>query len=454
MKIKNRLSLYFTCLGALVLLIVQVVICITFNSLIKAEFYGHLMDRANVAAKLYLQADEISADSLNRVREQYLRRLPDEVIRLYDDRDAASFIKDKNQFWPSAVIDAVRNQKRMGFSEGIRRTVGVYYKDNQGNFVILVSAIDFQGNKRLKDLIASMAILLAGVTVVLFIISRWFAQKALQPIDQVIDQMRLVSKGNLSLRVNEGNGKDEISVLAHNFNQLLHHLENAFELQKTFVTDASHELRTPITTIIGEIEIALNKVRTNAEYEQVLQSILAEAERLNETIISLLEMASVDVNYTQSAFNPVAVDELIWELNDYWAVKAGKGLVNINILHLPDDYEKLQLLANKSLLTVALNNIIGNALKFSGNKPVQCTLHADEDCITIKVIDSGVGIMPDEIKKIFGSFYRGTNVKGYQGSGVGLYVTNKIINLFNGKITADSSPGKGTTMTIQFQSKF
>jgi signal transduction histidine kinase len=320
--------------------------------------------------------------------------------------------------------------------------------------VILVSAVDSQGNKRLKDLIASMAILLAGVTIVLFTISRWFAQKALQPIDQVIDQMRLVSKGNLSLRVNEGNGKDEISALAYNFNQLLQHLENAFELQKTFVTDASHELRTPITTIIGEIEIALNKVRTNAEYEQVMKSILAEAERLNETVVSLLEMANVDVNYTETALNPVAVDELIWELNDYWALKAGKGLVNISILHLPDDYEKLQLLANKPLLTVALNNIISNALKFSGNKPVQCTLYADENNITIKVIDSGIGIMPDEIKKIFGSFYRGSNVKGYQGSGVGLFVTSKIINLFNGKITAESSPGKGTTIAIQFQSKF
>ncbi|HEY4322962.1 MAG TPA: ATP-binding protein [Mucilaginibacter sp.] len=454
MKIKNRLSLYFTCLGVLVLLIVQIVICITFNSLVKTDFYGRLLDRANVAAKLYLGADQISPDSLNRVREQYLKRLPDEVIRLYDDKNAASFIKDKNQFWSAEVIDAVRKRGRMGFPEGDRRTVGVYYKSDGGNFVILVSAIDFQGDKRLKDLIVSMAILLAGVTVALFVISRWFAQKALQPIDQVIDQMRLVSTGNLSLRVNEGNGKDEISILAHSFNQLLQHLENAFELQKTFVTDASHELRTPITTIIGEIEIALNKVRANAEYEQILQSILAEAGRLNETVVSLLEMANVDVNYTQSAFNPVAIDELIWELNDYWAIKAGKGLVNISILHLPDDYEKLQLLANKSLLTVALNNIIGNALKFSGNKPVQCTLHVDETCITIKIIDSGIGIMPDEIKKIFGSFYRGTNVKGYQGSGVGLYVTNKIISLFNGKITVDSMPGKGTTMTIRFQGKF
>jgi len=450
MKIKNRLSLYFTAISAVVLLIVQVVIFLTFNSLLKTDFYDHLMDRANVAAQLYLEADEISADSLIHVRERYLQRLPHEVIRLYDDRNAASFIKDKNQFWTSHVINAVRTLKQMQFTEGSRQTVGIYYNDNQGNFVILVSAIDAQGSKRLRDIIEVMAIMLISVTVGLFVISRWFAQKALEPMDKVIKQMRLVRAGNLSLRVDEGNGKDEISALAHNFNQLLKHLENAFELQQTFVINASHELRTPITTIIGEIEITLHKLRSNDEYKEVLQSVLSDAGRLNDTIASLLELANVDMNYTQPAYKPVAIDDLIWELNDYWAEKAGKGLLSVKILHLPADHEHLQVLANKSLLTIAFNNIIGNAFKFSENKPVRCDLFADEKSIVIKITDSGVGIIPGDLEKVFESFYRGTNVKSYHGNGIGLYVTNKIINLFNGTITVTSDPGNSTTVTIQF----
>ena len=450
MKIKNRLSLYFTAISAFVLLIVEVVICITFNSLVKSNFYDNLMYRAYVAAQLYLEADEISADSLSHVKERYLKPLSNEVVRFYDDKNAATFIKDKGQFWASPVIDAVRKGKKMQFAEGKRQTVGIYYYDNQGNFVILVSAIDLQGNKRTRDLIESMAILLISVTAGLFITSRWFAQKALEPIDEVIKQMGQVRASNLSLRVSEGNGKDEISALAHNFNKLLEHLENAFELQQTFVINASHELRTPITTIIGEIEIALNKLRTNAEYELVLNSVLNDAERLNETISSLLELAHVDMDYTQPAFKPVGIDELIWELNDYWTEKAGKGLFNVNILRLPKEHEKLQVLANKSLLTIAFNNIIGNAYKFSGNKPVQCELYADENRIVIKISDLGIGIMPDELEKVFDSFYRGTNVTGYNGNGIGLYVTYKIISLFNGTINVNSVPGTGTTVTIQF----
>lgn len=450
MKIKNRLSLFFTAISAFVLLVVQVVICITFNSLIKSDFYSHLSDRANVAAQLYLEADEISADSLSHVREHYLQSLPAEVVRLYDEKNLPSFIKDRNQFWASNIINAVRKQKRLEFEEGNRQTVGIYYNDNQGNFVILVSAIDKQGNKRFWDLIVTMIILLISVTIGLFIISRWVAQKTLEPINIVIEQMRLVRAGNLSLRVSEGNGKDEISALAYNFNRLLEHLENAFELQQTFVINASHELRTPITTIIGEIEITLNKLRNTEDYELVLKSILNDAGRLNETITSLLELAQVDMNYTQPDYKPVPIDELIWELNDYWTEKAGKGMLKVNISSLPDDQEKLKLFANKSLLTIAFNNIIGNAIKFSDNKPVICDFYADEKEIIIKISDMGIGINSADLEKIFSSFYRGINATSYQGNGMGLYIANKIISLFNGTISVESVPDRSTTVIVQF----
>lgn len=450
MKIKNRLSLYFSAISTLVLLIVEVVICLIFNSLVKTDFYSHLMDRATIAAQVYLEADEISADSLLHVRERYVKRLPDEVIRFYDDKNAASFIKDKDQYWPDAVINRVRQLKQVQFTEGNRQTVGIYYNDNQGNFVILVSAIDEQGSKSAKDLIKNMAMLLICSMIILFLISRWFAEKSLEPIDKLIKQMHNVSAGNLNLRVDEGDGRDEISVLAANFNNLLRNLENAFELQQSFVINASHELRTPITSIIGEIEISLNKLRTTEEYQQILRSILADAERLNTTTTSLLDLAQVDMNFTHLSVTNVAIDELIWEINDYWASKAGKGMLAVNILHLPDDAEHLEVMANKSLLTVALNNIIANAFKFSANKRVDCDLYVDDKMIQITIKDEGVGIPVDEQAKVFESFYRGTNGKYFQGTGVGLYVTNKIINLFNGHIEVKSSVGIGTSIVITF----
>ncbi|WP_461451940.1 HAMP domain-containing sensor histidine kinase [Mucilaginibacter sp.] len=450
MKIKNRLSLYFTAISTLVLITVEVIICIIFNSSTKSNFYSQLMDRATVAAQVYLEADEISADSLSHVRERYFKRLPGEVVRFYDDKNAASFIKDKDQYWNDAIINQVRKTGELEFTQAKRQTVGIYYNDNQGNFVILVSAIDEQGNNRSKDLIKSMAALLACAMVSLFLMSRWFAEKSLEPIDKLIHEMDKVSAGNLSMRVDEGNGKDEISALATNFNKLLGNLENAFELQQSFVINASHELRTPITSIIGEIEISLNKLRSAEEYQQVLRSILADAERLNTTTTSLLELAQVDMNFTQLSVYPVAVDDLIWEIHDYWVSKIGKGMLHVNILHLPDDAERLQVTANKPLLAVALNNIIANAFKFSANKKVNCDLYVDDTIIKITVTDAGIGIPSEEQKKVFESFYRGTNGKYFHGTGIGLYVTRKIIGLFNGTIEINSSIGIGTSIIISF----
>ena len=450
MKIKNRLALYFSLITAVTLIIAMIIVFTTFHSLVRADFTSRLIDRARIVAQLYFKADEISPDSLVNVRKRFSRQLPNEVIRIYNDRNAPVIIEDKQQYWSSKTIETVRKRKEITFNEGDRQTVGNYVRDNQGNFVILVSAIDTQGNKRLNDLVEIMVILLVGAIASLFIIGRWFAKNALKPIDKIVTQMQMVRASNLSLRIDEGNGKDEISTLAKNFNSLLSHLENAFELQQSFVTNASHELRTPVTSIIGEVEVALHKERTPEEYEQLLTSVLTDAERLKETITGLLELAQVDMNYTQAILSPVAVDELIWELNEYWTKRIGKNYFSVNVLHLPEDPDKLSLPANKSLLTIALNNIIGNAYKFSNNQPVLCDLYVDAEKINIRITDQGIGIPSKEHEKVFNSFYRGTNVKGYNGNGIGLYVTGKIIDLFGGTINIDSTAVQGTAIVVEF----
>jgi len=450
MKIKNRLALYFSLITAVTLIIALVIIFITFNSLVRSDFYSRLNDRAKIVAQLYFKADEISADSLGNVRKRFARQLSGEIIRIYNDHNDAVIIDDKQQYWSDAVINQVRRKKEISFYEGNRQTVGNYVRDNQGNFVILVSAPDIQGNKRLDELIEIMVVLLIGTISVLFIIGRWFAKKALKPIDNIVSQMQPVRASNLNLRIDEGNGKDEISALAKNFNDLLSHLENAFELQQSFVTNASHELRTPVTSIIGEVEVALQKDREPEEYRALLTSILTDAERLKETITGLLELAQVDMNYTQAILSPIAIDEMIWELSDYWTKRMGKNNFIVNILHLPEDPEKLSFPANKSLLFIALNNIIGNAYKFSNNMPVSCELYVDAQKINIRVSDQGIGIPPKEYEKVFNSFYRATNVKGYSGNGIGLYVTGKIVELFGGTISIDSTMMNGTTLVVEF----
>ncbi|HEY9534656.1 MAG TPA: HAMP domain-containing sensor histidine kinase [Mucilaginibacter sp.] len=450
MKIKDRLSLYFTLVGSGMLLVVMVSLYIAVYTIVHNDFYRHLYDRANVAAQLYLKADEISPDSLAKVRTRYMRNFHGEVTRFYDDKNDAAFIRDDEQYWNHKVIERVRKQNYLEYTSKTTQIVGTYVKDNQGNFVILVSAVDATGRRQLAAIREVMTIVFLIVTATLFLVSRWLAQGTLSPIKNVVRQMKLIKATNLHLRVDEGKGKDEISELASNFNRLLEHLENAFSLQRTYVANASHELRTPITTIIGETELALQKQLSPEENRRILQLILEESERLRDAVSGLMELAQVDMDFTIARQSAVRIDELLWELQDYWTGKIHPGALELNIEHMPENETMLTIPANHQLLFIALNNLIGNAFKFSDQQPVKCNFYADESMIRMQIIDTGIGIPAPDLEQIFNPFYRAINSRNFAGSGIGLYVTQKIIQLFNGALSVQSQEGQGTCMTVKF----
>ena len=450
MKIKTRLSLYFTLISSGALLVVLVALYIAVYSFFTADFYSRLTDRTNLASQLYLKADELAADSLLQIQQQYLEKLSGEVIRIYDRNDMSAFKMDHNIYWTKDIINQVRKDGYIEYEEGMRKVVGKFYHDNQGDFVILASAIDINSQRRMIILgqIASSLFVVFGV--ILFFAGRMFAQKALSPVDKVIAQIRNIRSSNLHLRVSQVKSKDEISELIDNFNRLLAHLQNAFELQQTFVANASHELRTPLTSIMGEVEVALEKDRDKVEYERILSSIATDGARLQETITSLMELAQVDLNYTQAKLSPVRVDELVWELEEQWSVRKGAGMLKIQLATLPDDDEQLTILANKSMLYIALNNIIDNAFKYSEPHPVTLSFEATASHIKIAVADNGPGISKENAEKIFTPFFRANKDKSIAGSGIGLYITSKIIELFKGTICVEPGAERGSTFIVEF----
>jgi signal transduction histidine kinase len=450
MKIKTRLSLYFTLISSGALLLVLIAVYIAVFSFLTADFYNRLTDRTNLASQLYLKADELAADSMLQVQQKYLEKLPDEVIRIYDDNNLSAFEMKHNVYWTRSIIDQVRKEGYLEYEEANRKVVGKYYKDNQGNFVILAAAVDENSSRR--------TIMLGKITIVLFVIfaiglffaGQLFAQKALSPVDKIIAEIRKIRSSNLHLRVGQVKSKDEIYELIDNFNRLLEHLQNAFELQQTFVANASHELRTPLTSIMGEVEVALDKDRDRDEYERVLRSIATDGARLQETITSLMELAQVDLNYTQALLTPVRVDELVWELEEQWTAKKGPGMLNLQLANLPEDDNLLTMPAHKSMLFIALNSIIDNAFKYSEPQPVVLKFEADGKSIKISVIDQGPGISTADAAKIFLPFYRANKDKAIPGSGIGLYITSKIIELFGGTIKVVSEAGKGSNFIVEF----
>jgi signal transduction histidine kinase len=444
MKIKDRIALYFTLISTSLLFAVLCVVYFIFMKFLQADFFERLTDRTMVTAKLYLEADEISRDALNEVRHKYLQKLNGEVTRIYDYKNRATFIGDSTQYWTKATIEKVRKNKRLKYTDGERQVVGIYYKDNQGDFVILASATDQGSHDRLVKLLKIMVFVFVMISIIVLLFSRWISEKMLQPLKKFMTEVKQIGLKNMEFRVEERNTEDEIGLIAKNFNQLMNELEQAFILQKTFVANASHELRTPVTRMMMAAELALSKERDSDSYQKAIQSMLDDAEKMDHIITGLLALAKMDVELIQSQLSPVRVDELLIKIQQEWQQQKNLEIEIINNLA----GSQPQVLANVVLLQIVFDNIISNGFKFSDNKKVTCALQPNAENLIIEISDQGKGISASEREEVFKPFYTRSKELGKTGEGMGLYMAQKIINLFKGKIEISTSSTQKSTFII------
>jgi signal transduction histidine kinase len=447
MKIRDRLSFQFTIISAVLLLAVLSGIYILTLHNKEKDFRARLIDRAITNAELFLAQDNLSVEKFKEVQKKFPLSLPAEIVRIYNDSNESVFIKDSTFQWPASVINQVRNQKFIYYYQGSRQVVGIYYVDNSGNFAVLVSATDIYGAQQMHQLFLVMfSIFIISVFIHLFA-GRLFARIALSPIIKVIHDVKIIRSSSLDKRLETKGGKDEINELVHTFNNLLEHLEQSFEAQRSFVANASHELKTPLTSIVGEVEVALSQERTKDEYKNTLKDVLAESARLNELINNLFDLAQANFGITE--FQELRLDELIWQVKDEWTNKIPDSKVEL-FYHRTEDPKKYIIYGNNYLLFIAVGNILKNAIKFSDNKMVTCALYLQNNFPVISIRDNGIGIKKEDIQNIFLPFFRGANAIGYSGYGIGLSLVDKIFRLHNVRISINSELGKGTEFFLFF----
>jgi signal transduction histidine kinase len=451
MKIRTKLTLIFTCVTAFLILLLS--LAIYYFSLLYTEraFYDQLKERLNITAQVYLKKDEVDARIYQEIREKFLRSLPEESEEVYSISKEPRLV-DEPYTWhyPEEVYRQIMAHKYHQFTYGKMQAAGRLYSDNQGEFLIIVRAYDQFGNNKLHNL---RNVLITGFlfsTVFVYVLGRFLAYHALKPIKAIVRQVKEISASSLDLRLHEGNGRDEISELSHTFNNMLDRLENAFEMQKTFITNASHELRNPLTAILGEVEITLNKSRSEREYVQSLQKVSIEAERLQSLTTSLLSLSKSGVKPKDLQVEPIRMDEFVWEVKTLIDQKNPSNGVVLEFPDLPEDADLLVLEANGMLLKTAFLNILENACKFSGNGKVQFQVQADRAGIRVSVTDGGVGIPEAELEHILQPFYRCSNARGFKGFGIGLALTHRIIKLNGGSLEIRSQLNKGTCVSVFF----
>lgn len=450
MKIRDRLALQFTLLSAIILFLVLASIFITEEKNRSDAFYNRLNDRALTVAELFLAQDNFSKEKFEEVQKRYPQSLPQEIVHMYNDKYEPVFINQKtNQWqWPIKIIEQVYAEKKIiKLQEGQKQSVGLYYEDNSGNFVVLISAYDVSGYVRIRQLFWSMMFSFFISVIVMFFLGRLFAWTALSPITKAINEVKFIRSSNLDRRLQTKESKDEINELIMTFNNLLEHLEQSFDAQRSFVTNASHELRTPLTSIIGNIEVTLAFERDINEYKQTLQNVLIGTEKLNELINNLFDLAQTTIDVKD--FEEVRLDELIWQVKDEWMNKVEGSLIELNY-NLDPNPEKYTIRGKGYLLFIALGNIINNAIKFSNNQKVICSIESKSNETVIRIKDFGIGITAADKKDIFSPFKRGANAKGYEGFGIGLSLTEKILRLHDATIEISSDNKHGTEFIISF----
>jgi len=425
-----------------------------FKSHMKDLYFDNLEDHAMTTALFYFEKDEIKEFNSQRYKQielQY-KRINNESIRVYDTKTNQLYVRDTIDFDLSEKdLKNIKKEKLQTFTRGDRQFVGLFYNDNQGDFIIIVSGIDRAGNHQL-EMLGLMFILfyLAGIPLN-YLLGTFLAKQTFRPFTEVIAKVNTITTENLHsrLEVPQTSGKDEIKELVTTFNYLLERLESGIMIQNNFLKNASHELKTPLTIIIGDIDVSLQQPRTNTQYEEILKSLRKDALHLKATLEGLLVLSGLELSEPQQ-METIRIDEILWNVLEKKAIEYPESKVSFNLNAIADQEDLLSVYANKHMLFIALYNIVDNAVKFSSPAPVAIFALSNENKLVIKITDQGPGISDTDKESIFDLFFRSDNTRHIQGQGLGLFITMQILKLHNINLIVDSEIGKGTSFSLVF----
>jgi two-component system, OmpR family, heavy metal sensor histidine kinase CusS len=277
----------------------------------------------------------------------------------------------------------------------------------------------------------------------------WLSRRALSPVDALVQTARAVSGTNLNSRLQKLETGDELQRLSDTLNEMLDRIESAFLRITQFTADASHELRTPISLIRTEAEVALRRSRREGEYQESLRHILLEAERTTTLIEQLLSMARADSGRETVHLEPVDLRQNLERVVAGWQQVAAIRNLQFSA-HL--DARDVFITGDETLLRRLIDILLDNAFKYTtspGSVQVQLETHGESAVISVQ--DSGVGIAEDDQSKIFERFYRVDQARSRDqgGAGLGLAIAAWIAMQHRGSIAVDSRLGQGATFRVE-----
>jgi signal transduction histidine kinase len=444
-KIRNKLTLYFSLASACIVLAFGVSVYFFSAQYRQNEFFQRLKIRVGIAEKVLLEKETFSEADYAKIREQFLNSLPDEteeVVKL-----SSGWQQNLSYKYPAPFLESLSQREEVFFRNDTIQGAGRVFPFRNDNYAVIITAVDKVGIRVLRNLQTIIMLGILACITVISILSYYISNRLIHPISIKIRKANTISGTNFHDRLVVYNPDDELGEMAIAFNRLLDRLEGAFNMQKLFVANASHEIRNPLTAILGEAEVALGKERSVQDYKESLKSISLEADRLNLLVNNLLQLSTISDGDVVIKRETIWVEDLLDDARKKFDLLTPNNQLRIEFGKEFRNREPF-IYGNKNLLVTALINIFDNASKFSSDGIVDLHVNIKDNTVVLSVKDSGVGIPPDDIPKITQPFFRAENVRQIRGTGIGIPLTLRIIEIHNGKLDVKSELNKGTIVTI------
>jgi signal transduction histidine kinase len=358
-------------------------------------------------------------------------------------------VRTQEQIWKLPRADAEVVRRRTIFASG-------------DSLVVWLTRNDRMEGRALRTFLVIALVLIPLTTLLSAIGGRAIIERLLVPLDRLVDATREIGIGDLSRRVAEPGRPRELDELAHSFNDMLTRLERAVQALERFTADASHEMRTPLTSIRGTIQVALARPRTAPELEETLGEVLEETDWMLHLVDGLLTLARGEEGTALVQREPLDLAALLADVAEVGAALAAERPVEVAL----DVPERLVVAGSAPQLRQVFLNLVTNAVKFTERGEVRIVAREQSPVgetgevggegaegggwVEVRVRDTGVGIEPDELPRVFDRFYRGDAARGRPGgTGLGLAIARLLVEQHGGTIDVRSEVGEGSEFTVR-----
>lgn len=447
MKIRNRLTLISSATFGFVFIIASVLIYLVFYNSSEKVVFKELQKTCLLSGIYYLEKDELPHYEHSAIKEQFEENIQNDIVRVYDWNNTIVYgEKEADRNINPKELEFVRKNKKLSFKSNNHFYYGIFYNDNQGDFVVFVKTKSEVFKSQTNRLLVIMIIVLFAGLLLIFFLSRLLSNIAYRPITEVISQVNSMELNSLDQPISSSNTNDEVQDLITTFNNLLSRLSDTFAIQKNFINYVSHEFKTPLASISGNLEVFAQKERTPEEYQKVTSEALENVYHIEEILNNLMMLSGLKTITPEN--ETFRIDETLWNINDKIFEAYDQQEVRID-LEVKDE-KLLSVKGSELQLQLALYNLIENAVKYSDGNPIKISLSETDGQLKITIQDYGKGIMKEDLDYIQQTFYRGKNVGNVKGSGIGLSLATIIFKQNNIQFSIYSKENAGTLITLLF----